>query len=236
MKAQSRNSPTTHDATATTARGNAEPLLFFKANKAYGEFFQWYPATLTVGKSEMSPIVGHPIDGGEPEVWNPIYFSYAEQFMMYCKAGTFRDTESQQQIMATGDPKQQKALARATRGFQASRWDEIKSAVVVAGNMAKFQQNAHLKSHFPSTGDRVLAEDASQDRVWGIGYTAEEVMAQQRNWGENRLGKGLMEVMKRLREELVAEQPDREYCVRPTAGVGDEATIVGDHAKDTMHP
>ncbi|VUC20315.1 unnamed protein product [Clonostachys rosea] len=178
------------------------PIFFFKPDEPLGEFCQWYPAKFTVSKAEMSTLIGHPIDEDDPEGWQPIYFNCAEQFMMYCKAGRFHDTETQRLVLATKDPKEQKRLARLTRGFEASSWDEIKSQVVVAGNMAKFGQNRDLKNLLLSTGDRILAEAASQDRVWGIGITASEAMALQKPelWGENRLGKAPMEVRQRLRE------------------------------------
>lgn len=147
----------------------------------------------------MFQLVGHPIDENDPEGWNNIYFNCAEQFMMYCKAGRFQDTDTQRRILATHDPKEQKRLAKLTAGFEDASWDEIKSAVVVAGNMAKFAQNPKLKQRLFETGDRLLAEVASQDRVWGIGYTAEDAMSHRQRWGENRLGKALMEVRKRLR-------------------------------------
>ncbi|KAH7312222.1 hypothetical protein B0I35DRAFT_50312 [Stachybotrys elegans] len=179
------------------------PLFFFKPNEAHGEFCQWYPATFTVSKEEMSALIGHAIDADDPEGWQPIYFHCAEQFMMYCKAGRFHDSETQRLVLATRDPKEQKRLARLTKGFDAASWDEIKSEVVVAGNMAKFGQNRHLKDMLLSTGDRLLAEAASQDRVWGIGFTAREAMMHRDHsrWGENRLGKALMVVRERLREE-----------------------------------
>ncbi|KAI6084253.1 hypothetical protein F4821DRAFT_243316 [Hypoxylon rubiginosum] len=182
--------------------GSNGPLFFFKPNEAYGEFCQWFPATFTVSKAEMSDLVGHPIDEDDPEGWQPIYFHCAEQFMMYCKAGRFHDSATQKLILATHDPKEQKRLARLTKEFDAASWDEIKSPVVVAGNMAKFSQNPQLKRLLLDTGDRVLAEAASLDRVWGIGFTAREAMAGQNRerWGENRLGKALMEVRTRLRE------------------------------------
>ena len=180
-----------------------EPLYFFKPNEAYGELCQWYPAKFTVSKADMSDLVGHPIDEEDPEGWQPVYFNCAEQFMMYCKAGRFRDSETQKLVLATHDPKEQKRLARLTWGFQAASWDGIKSEVVVAGNMAKFGQNRRLKGLLLGTGDRVLAEAASQDPVWGIGFTAKEALAlgNPERWGENRLGKALMEVRKQLREE-----------------------------------
>ena len=165
-KATSKDSLATCGAAApVSSHTEGNPLFFFKANEPYGEFCQWYPATFTVTKSEMSAIVGHPIDSDDPAGWQPIYFSCAEQFVMYCKAGTFRDTETQRQILATRDPKQQKAFARPTRGFQAATWDKIKSTVVIAGNMAKFQQNPKLKAVLLGTGDCLLAEAASEDRV-----------------------------------------------------------------------
>ncbi|KAI0387951.1 hypothetical protein F5Y04DRAFT_274807 [Hypomontagnella monticulosa] len=192
-------------ASGKAQQGNSnEPLFFFKPNEAHGEFCQWYPATFTVSKAEMSSIIGHPIDEEDPEGWQPIYFNCAEQFMMYCKAGRFHDSETQKLVLATHDPKEQKRLGRLTKGFDPASWDEIKSSVVVAGNLAKFGQNPHLKSLLLDTGDSLLAEAASLDRVWGIGFTAREAMAGQnpQRWGENRLGKALMEVRKRLREAV----------------------------------
>ncbi|OAA67311.1 hypothetical protein SPI_01887 [Niveomyces insectorum RCEF 264] len=151
----------------------------------------------------MSRLVGHAIDEDDPHGWQPIHFTCTEQFMMYCKAGRFRDTETQRRILATHDPKEQKRLGRLTRGLEAASWDAIKSDVVVAGNLAKFGQNPHLKSILLATGDRLLAEAASQDRVWGIGFTADEAarLPSRERWGENRLGKALMEVRTRLRRE-----------------------------------
>lgn len=131
----------------------------------------------SVPKDTMSELVGHPVDEQDPGGWEPIYFNCAEQFMMYCKAGRFHDSKTQREVMATRDPKEQKRLARLTAGFDAASWDEIKSEVVVAGNLAKFEQNSKLKDILLQTGDRILAEAASLDRVWGIGYTAREAMA-----------------------------------------------------------
>jgi ribA/ribD-fused uncharacterized protein len=181
------------------------PLFFFKPDETHGEFCQWYPATFTVSKTELSQIVGHAIDEDGPEGWQPIYFHCAEQFMMYCKAGRFRDSETQRLVLATRDPKEQKRLARRTKGFDAASWDEIKSEVVIAGNMAKFGQNKHLRDLLLATGERVLAEAASQDRVWGTGFTAREAMMQRDDsrWGENRLGKALMVVRERLKGNAI---------------------------------
>ncbi|KFA63271.1 hypothetical protein S40285_10513 [Stachybotrys chlorohalonatus IBT 40285] len=162
--------------TGSRERYTDGPVFFFKPNEAYGEFCQWYPCTLTVSKTDMSGLIGHSVDEDGPEGWQPIYFNCVEQFMMYCKAGRLYDSETQRLVLATHDAKDQKRLARLTKKFDAASWDAIKNEVVVAGNMAKFGQNPYLKRILLDTGDRVLAEAASMDRVWGIGFTAQEAM------------------------------------------------------------
>ncbi len=121
--------------------------------------------------------------------------------MMYCKAGRFHDTQTQQRILATSDPKEQKRLRKEVVGFNAPQRDEVKSAVVVAGSIAKFGQNKKLKGKLLATGDRLLVEAALKDRVWGIGFDANRAMEHRDQWGENRLGLALMETREYLRRE-----------------------------------
>ncbi|GKT47481.1 N-glycosidase R617 [Colletotrichum spaethianum] len=119
---------------------------------------------------------------------------------MYCKAACFGDTLRQARIINEKDPKEQKKLGKGTVDFEDTRWDEVKSRVVEMGNVAKFDQNPHLKAVLMATGNKLLVEAASRDRVWGIGYTEKNAMANRENWGENRLGKALMEARRHLRE------------------------------------
>ncbi|KAK2018863.1 DUF1768-domain-containing protein [Colletotrichum eremochloae] len=178
---------------------NDNPLFFFMPHEEWGEFCQWYKAYFTVSKEEISGLVGHVVDEADP--YGSITFNCAEQFMMYCKAARFLDTARQARVLATKNPKEQKALGRETVGFTHESWDQIKSDVVVAGNIAKFGQNPHLGRKLLSTGDRLLCEAASKDRVWGIGYTAKHAMSQRQHWGENRLGKALMATRDHLKAE-----------------------------------
>lgn len=179
-------------------------LLFYMPNAQYGEFCQWYPSKFTVNKSKISQLVGHTVDETDPD--GDITFGCAEQFMMYCKAARFHDTERQARVLATDSPKEQKQLGKKTVGFTDESWDPIKSQVVEAGNIAKFGQNVHLKRKLLATGDRLLCEAASRDRVWGIGYSAKHAMANEKHWGENRLGKALMAVREYLRKEDARER------------------------------
>jgi ribA/ribD-fused uncharacterized protein len=193
MKKPKKSSASPH----TTQRKG--PLFFYMPDATNGELCQWFPSTFTVSKAEMSSLIGHTIDDTDPQ--GSITFTCAEQFMMYCKAGRFHDKETQRQILATTSPHEQKSLGRLTADFTHESWDEVKSAVVVAGNIAKFRQNPKLKGKLLATGDRLLVEAASRDRIWGIGYTAKHAMSFREHWGENRLGKALMEAREHLRQE-----------------------------------
>ncbi|TVY12778.1 N-glycosidase [Lachnellula arida] len=194
MKRQ-KKSPESPDTTQHGSASNSdEPLFFYMPDTTHGEFCQWFPSTFT-----MSSLIGHAIDDGDAE--GSMTFSCAEQFMMYCKAGRFHDKETQRRVLATTSPKEQKRLGKLTAGFTDASWDEVKSVVVVAGTIAKFGQNAGLKGKLLATGDRLLVEAASRDRIWGIGYTAKHAMSFRQHWGENRLGKALMEAREHLRQE-----------------------------------
>jgi len=121
--------------------------------------------------------------------------------MMYCKAARFRDRDTQCRVLATNRPKEQKRLGKLTKGFTDESWDRIKCKVVEAGNIAKFGQNDSLGRKLLATGDRLLCEAASRDRVWGVGYSEKHAMEHERHWGENRLGKALMVVREYLRNQ-----------------------------------
>ncbi|KAI0107843.1 hypothetical protein GGR51DRAFT_515206 [Nemania sp. FL0031] len=181
------------------------PLFFYMPNAVWGEFCQWYRCTFTMSRSRIATLVGSAINEDDNNNNHNddgnITFNCAEQFMMYCKAARFGDRETQRRVLATDSPKEQKRLGKLTAGFNDDSWDEIKSAVVVAGNVAKFGQNPKLGRKLLSTGDRLLVEAASRDRVWGIGYTAKHAMSHRNHWGENRLGMALMEARARLRKE-----------------------------------
>ncbi|KAM5351204.1 hypothetical protein ACJ41O_003927 [Fusarium nematophilum] len=174
-------------------------LFFYMPDAKHGELCQWFPSTFTVGKAQISELVGRGIDSADPD--GSITFSCAEQFMMFCKAARFADTDTQAQVLATPSPKEQKALGKKIAGFTDEMWDPVKSRIVEAGSIAKFTQNEHLGRKLLATGGRVLVEAASRDRVWGIGYNENRAMDFQRHWGENRLGKALMATSDHLRRE-----------------------------------
>jgi ribA/ribD-fused uncharacterized protein len=140
---------------------------------------QWWPTAFTV-------------DG--------VCYASAEHYMMAAKARLSGDTEAAAKIVAAPHPGVAKALGRQVRGFSEQQWAEDRFAVVVAGNLAKFDQHPQLRDFLVGTGGRVLVEASPRDRVWGIGLAAsdERVGSPERWLGLNLLGFALMEVRRQL--------------------------------------
>lgn len=69
------------------------------------------------------------------------------------------------------------------------------------GNYLKFTQNEDLKKMLLGTGEKEIAEASPRDRIWGIGFGAKRAGDVRERWGLNLLGKALMEVRERIREE-----------------------------------
>ncbi|GLW35018.1 NADAR family protein [Actinoplanes regularis] len=127
-------------------------------------------------------------------------FATAEHYMMWRKAMLFGDAVSAERILAAGHPRDAKLLGGRVTPFDQQVWDAERFAIVVAGNLAKFQQNRGLGTFLTGTGGRVLVEASPTDRIWGIGLTREDPRAENpARWrGLNLLGFALMEVRARL--------------------------------------
>lgn len=79
-----------------------------------------------------------------------------------------------------------------------------KFEIVVQGNMHKFtvsEEAESLSKWLLATGDRELVEASPMDRIWGVGFTERDAGVNRHRWGQNLLGKALMEVRRRLRDE-----------------------------------
>ena len=139
----------------------------------------------------------------EDFVYDSTRYCCMEQCMMAGKARLFDDAETLEKIMVSNDPQVIKKLGRQVRNFDSAAWDKVKYALIVAGNVCKFSQNAALRDFLLATGDSILAEASPYDRIWGIGLAEEDPRAQDpRHWqGQNLLGFALMEVRDILRSE-----------------------------------
>ncbi|KAL0265092.1 hypothetical protein SLS55_001051 [Diplodia seriata] len=136
-----------------------------------------------------------------------ITYRTAEMWMMVQKAKLFGDTEIAHKMLAAPTPAKQKSLGRKVRNFNHGVWDENKVRIVEEGNWWKFtssKEKAQLADMLLATGDRELA--SPYDRIWGIGFNSEHAEYVRDDWGENLLGKVIMAVRKRLREQQSASQ------------------------------
>jgi ribA/ribD-fused uncharacterized protein len=138
-------------------------------------------------------------------LWDEVQrrFCTTEQWMMSAKALLFSDLNALQAIMATNDPKEQKALGRQVSGFNKAKWDLHARNLVYAGCSYKFEQNPRLKEILLATKG-VLAEASPYDKVWGIGLDEKDPRARNPGqWqGTNWLGQVLMHVRKDLKDPL----------------------------------
>ncbi len=154
-------------------------ICFHNPNEENGYLSNWYPAAFTT-------------DG--------VTFSTMEQYMMYRKAVCFGDVKVAEQILATEDVAEIKALGRLVSGYDESLWNGVRQIVVYEGLLAKFSQSLDLRKQLKETGSAVLAECAVKDRIWGIGLSMHDPdRLDQVKWqGQNLLGYTLMMVRDRL--------------------------------------
>ena len=131
-----------------------------------------------------------------------IKYPTTEHYMMAEKARLFNDSEILAKILAVFHRGEAKKLGRLISGFDESIWLEHRRAIVVRGNVSKFEQNEALKEFLVNTGDRILVEASLRDKIWGIGLEQNHTDAADLNkWrGLNLLGFALMEVRNILRK------------------------------------
>lgn len=130
-----------------------------------------------------------------------ITYSCAEQYMMAEKARLFGDTEIEIAILKSDSPRHHQKLGKRVSGFEVDRWIAERRKIVFRGNVAKFTQNEELRSLLLDTGDRRMVEASPIDKIWGIGFAADNPKAYDpENWvGLNLLGEVLDEVRAYLR-------------------------------------
>jgi ribA/ribD-fused uncharacterized protein len=127
-------------------------------------------------------------------------FLSAEHYMMWRKAMLFGDEAVADRVLEVSHPNEAKTLGRQISGFDEQTWVRERFAIVVEGNVAKFDAHDELRGFLLGTGDRVLVEASPMDRIWGIGMTARDASADEpARWrGQNLLGFALMHARHRL--------------------------------------
>lgn len=92
-----------------------------------------------------------------------------------------------------------KTIGRRIVGFTDEVWDQYKQQIMEYVLFCKFSQNPGLADKLLETADVEIVEASPWDNVWGIGMSAAKARVSTRSsWGQNLLGKSLMEVRSRL--------------------------------------
>lgn len=139
--------------------------------------------------------------GGILSQWSKTKFgryNCCEQYMMHQKALVFDDQEAAKRIMTLTNPRDQKAAGRRVRGFDPAEWDAVKRDIVYTGNLLRAQQDRAFADTLRASAGTVIVEASPYDRIWGIGYREQDALANRSNWGQNLLGKALMQVQATL--------------------------------------
>lgn len=129
-----------------------------------------------------------------------VVYSQGEQWMMAGKARLFGDAEAERRIMASSNPKEQKAIGRGVVPFDEDVWNANAKEIVKQGRLAQFSQHPDMLEALLATEGTTLVEASPYDKIWGIGLSANDPRARSRStWkGLNWLG----EVLTEVREEL----------------------------------
>jgi ribA/ribD-fused uncharacterized protein len=132
-------------------------------------------------------------------------YNTSEQYMMRVKADLFKDADAATRVMATSDPRKQKAIGRSIQGYSDAVWDGAARDLTYPGVYAKFEQNAKERDLLLSTCDKIIVEASPLDTKWGVGLEhLDERIFDKSQWrGTNWLGHMLM----RARDDLRAGTP-----------------------------
>jgi ribA/ribD-fused uncharacterized protein len=120
----------------------------------------------------------------------------SEQYFMAQKCKEFEpeNTEMFQQILNETSATKIKQLGRKIQNYDPARWNAIRYNVMVDALRLKFAQNDNLKEALLDTHLCILYEAAKNDRIWGIGFDSKNLPEDHSLFGENLLGKALMQV------------------------------------------
>ena len=99
---------------ATASDGSGESFTYFFGKDS--PFSQWHPAEFEV---------------------KGVTYNCAEQYMMHQKAVLFGDSDMEEKILKSNDPKEQKAFGRKVSNFDPATWNKECMKIVKSASVAK---------------------------------------------------------------------------------------------------
>ena len=112
-------------------------------------------------------------------------FKTAEHYMMYHKALLF-DRDAADAILNAPTPDEAKKRGRQVRNFDREIWDKYADDIVERANWFKFDKNEAVRGYLFDTQGKILVEASKTDRIWGVGFSPEEALEHESEWGTNR--------------------------------------------------
>ncbi|KAF5373706.1 hypothetical protein D9758_000959 [Tetrapyrgos nigripes] len=162
---------------SSTENSNKKPrtIYFYSRRKAYASF---------------SNFSRHPVDYGGKTYPTSEHLFHAFKFME-------EHPDIAEHIRTYSDsPRDALLQARRHKAEQRKDWFDVNVEVMDTVIYAKFSQHEDIKQELLDTSDAKLVEDSKVDSFWGIGANKQ---------GRNELGKALMRLRARFRQEQ--EQP-----------------------------
>lgn len=135
------------------------------------------------------------VEGDDGTIYN-----CSEQLFKADKAKTFKDDDALKLIMESDNPGFQKSVR--VKNYKHQVWMQKAKDVMRDAVNRKFSQNPELKQKLLNTGTKVLCEANPRDNIWGAGLGMHDSrILDSGNWGQNELGKILMEVRQQLKDK-----------------------------------
>ena len=119
----------------------------------------------------------------------------------YYQAQKFWGTRDEYLISLIGNlktPEEAAVTGRDPSKTVRSDWDKVKKEVMWTGVLTKFLTHLDPQTTLLTTGEEYIVEDSPTDYYWGCG---------QDGTGKNELGRILMAVRAKIRQNLVAKCP-----------------------------
>ena len=161
-------------------------IYFYKANDEYGFMSNFYKQSFD-GIDSMN---------------KKHTYCCNEQYFMYEKCLLF-DKENislLENILQETDPTKIKKFGRYVKKYDDKEWSKCRYIIMKTGLLYKFASQ-EMKQKLIETNNKILYEASPTDAIWGIGFDAITALSRNKSeYGENLLGKCLMEVREELKK------------------------------------
>lgn len=127
-------------------------------------------------------------------------YEHVEMYFQCKKAEHYNHEDIAQKIRSEPDPAKCKQLGDRIKTTDDTVWTDLSKDIMLKAVVLKFSQNEDLKAALLSTGNKILAE-ASKHPFWATGKSLYDPTAFDGWTGDNNLGKILMLVRDRLKDD-----------------------------------